>query len=140
MYLHCLMFAQALAISRQSCYALNLLRPQDCSWRAGSQAGSTWCLAFCSSTQSCFKTFGSRLSRYRQTACRARTATRDFSTLRCHFKHTAARQQYRSCVVHCQASDPSAQPLKGKSAANALRQFLLDQFLPVGLLLAMLVG
>ena len=42
--------------------------------------------------------------------------------------------------LKCRASDASAQPAIGKPPSSTIKQFLLDRFLPVGLLTAMLIG
>ena len=50
------------------------------------------------------------------------------------------KQRQRHChATHCQASD-SGQAATDSGFTGVIKQFLLDQFLPVGLLLAMLVG
>lgn len=49
------------------------------------------------------------------------------------------QQQRQKQAVQCQAST-SEQPVADKGVVSMIKQFLQDQFLPVGLLLAMLIG
>lgn len=50
-----------------------------------------------------------------------------------------SQQQHRKPAIQCQAST-SEQPVADKGFISMIKQFLQDQFLPVGLLVAMLIG